>query len=367
MGHAWIDGRVATIEDAVAAAARLLAASHFPLIAGLGTDIAGARAAIALAKRLGAAIDHMNSAALLKNLDVMRDTGMMITTPHEARARGDVLLLVGAGLAEAWPELPRRLLAPPLAPEAGAAGRRIIWICPGRSAESTRKSVGNINVVGRNPADLPVLLAALRARLSGRPVGTTCLPAKTIDALAAELQSARFGVAVWSAAELDELVIEMLCGIVKDLNGTTRFTGLPLEAGDNAPGVLQACGWMTGFPMRTGFGRHYPEHDPWRFEAGRMVEAGEVDCALWISAYRATAPGWTRDIPIIALTGGTAPVRRPARVQIAVGRPGADHDAVEYVAATGTLAAAAALKPSSAATVARVIADIAAALPATAA
>ena len=49
---------------------------------------------------------------------------------------------------------------------------------------------------------------------------------------------------------------------------------------------------MTGFPMRTAFGRGYPEHDPWRFDATRLVESGEADGALWISAYRATKPQW---------------------------------------------------------------------------
>ena len=39
------------------------------------------------------------------------------------------------------------------------------------------------------------------------------------------------------------------------------------------------AGWMTGFPPRTGFGRGYPEHDPWRFEA-----AGNYDeKAPWAS------------------------------------------------------------------------------------
>ena len=61
-------------------------------------------------------------------------------------------------------------------------------------------------------------------------------------------------------------------------------------AGDNAIGILQACGWMTGFPMRTGFARGVAEHDPWRFDAVRLVENGEADCALWISAYGAIAP-----------------------------------------------------------------------------
>ena len=150
-------------------------------------------------------------------------------------------------------------------------------------------------------------------------------------------KAARFGVAVWSAAELDVLAIEMLCGLVQDLNAKTRFTGLPLAPPDNALGVLQACGWMTGFPMRTGFGRGYPEHDPWRFDAARLVESGEADCALWISAYRVRLPAWKRGVPMIALTGARASFRPAPRVHIEVGRPGTDHDAVEHLPATATL------------------------------
>ena len=169
--------------------------------------------------------------------------------------------------------------------------------------------------------------------------------------------------AVWSAAELDALTVEMLCGLVKDLNAKTRFSGLPLAAGDNALGALQACGWMTGFPMRTGFGRGYPEHDPWRFDAARLVETGEADCVLWISAYSAAAPSWKRAVPMIALTGQDVNFPRPPRVRIEVGRPGIDHDAVEHLAATGTLAPVTATKPSELPTVAHTIAQIASAVP----
>jgi formylmethanofuran dehydrogenase subunit B len=48
MNHAWIAGKPAALETAIAEAAKLLGASRYPLIAGLGTDVAGARAAIAL-------------------------------------------------------------------------------------------------------------------------------------------------------------------------------------------------------------------------------------------------------------------------------------------------------------------------------
>jgi formylmethanofuran dehydrogenase subunit B len=363
MGHAWIDGRPVVLQAAIFEAAKLLAACRAPVLAGLGTDIAGARAVIALAQRLGGAVDHSHAGAVLRDLAVTREASMMVTTPNEARLRADVLLLIGAGGVEAWPRLAdRRSPVSAASPTDPDTARRIIWLCPGRAGA---KDIGMKwpQVIGRSPADLAVLLAALRARLAGHPVGKTRIAAKLLDGLAADLRAARFGVAVWSAAELDELVIEMLCGLVVDLNTKTRFTGFSFAPADNALGVLQACGWMTGFPMRTAFGRGYPEHDPWRFDATRLVESGEADGALWISAYRATKPQWRRLVPMVALTAEGTSFHYAPRVHIDVGRPGTDHDAVEHCVATGTLVGVAAAQRSPKPSVADVIAQIAAVLP----
>src|SRR4051812_9776298 len=134
MDHAWIGGEAVPREAAVAEAARLLGASRLPLIAGLGTDIAGARAAVALAERIGGVVEHMHSDAMLRDLAVLREAGAFVTTPNEARLRADTLLLVGTGLSEAWPALGERLLSQPLGPEAGGGARKIFWLCPGRQA-----------------------------------------------------------------------------------------------------------------------------------------------------------------------------------------------------------------------------------------
>jgi formylmethanofuran dehydrogenase subunit B len=147
------------------------------------------------------------------------------------------------------------------------------------------------------------------------------------------------------------------------LNATTRFSALPLSPADNAVGVLHACGWMTAMPVRTGFGRGYPEHDPWLFDGRRLAGSGEADCVVWISAYRAAAPGWRDRQPTIALTGRDAGFRTPPNVHIAVGRPGVDHGGVQHLASTGTLAAVGATQPSAMISVADAIARIAAALP----
>ena len=357
MDRAWIDGRPVTLKAAVAEAAKLLDASRFSVIAGLGADVAGTRAAIALAQRLGAVFDHMHSEVLLRGVDVMREADAMITTADQVRARADYLLLVGPHVATACADL--ALLFGHAGPQAGGRLRRVGWICPDRQALSAFNERAELRAIGRDPSELPVLLAALRARIAGRPIGRTRTSKSAIDALAAELAAVQFGVATWSTTDLAALETEMLHGMVADLNARTRFSSLPLGPADNALGVLQVCGWMTGFPMRTAFGRSNPEHDPWRFDATRMVEAGEVDCAVWISAYGAAAPEWTATVPLIALTSVDAPMRRPARIAIEVGRPGTDHDAIEYSVAIGGLASRAASQPSDAVSVAQVLVQIA--------
>jgi formylmethanofuran dehydrogenase subunit B len=357
---ASIDGAPVSLDAAAAGAALLLARSRQPLIAGLGADIDGARAAIALAERVGGVIEHRHSAALLRDLDCLRETGIMLTTPGEARVRADVVLLVGDGLTEAWPSLTERLLAPPARPEGVDVKRRIIWLAPAIGARIGGFE-GDIEIWrAERGATLAVNLAALRARVKNRPIANpriarSALPLSVLDALAAALNGARFGVAVWTAESLGALEIEMLHGLVRDLNDTTRFSTLPLPALDNGTGVLAACGWTTGFPMRTGFGAGVPIHDPWRFDVERLVASGETDCVLWISALGAVPPTWQRAVNLIALCERTTQFAEEPNVRITVGRPGVDHDAIMHSSDVGTLVAATASARSGAPSVAEAL------------
>jgi formylmethanofuran dehydrogenase subunit B len=364
MEHAWIAGEPATLEAAIGEAAELLASSRHPLIAGLATDVAGARAAVALAQRIGAVVDHMHADAVLRNLDVMRSSGVLLTTPHEAQVCADTLLLIGPGLDEPWPELPRRLFGPMQSSQGATdVARRIYCLCPGRDlAMSTSGKMAGV-ALGTRPAQLPALLAGLRARVAGRPIAATDVSTRKLDEIATGLKGARYGVAIWSAAALDPLTIEMLCGLVDDLNATTRFAGLALAPGDNAMGVLQTCAWMTGMPMRSGYGCESPHHDRWLFDARRLVASGETDCVIWISAYGAPPPAWRKAPPTIALTDGEARFQTAPRVHIRVGRPGVDHDGVTYLPSIGTLALVEGKQPSEVISVADAVARIAAILP----
>lgn len=342
MAEASISGRVATLEEAIAAAAAILRTSRCTVISGLGTDIAGAEAAVELARQIGGAFDHKHATPALHNLDVMREAGWIVTSMQQARALADLVLLVGPGLTRSWQVLAERMrldTAPALAPD---QQRRVIRLCPGREAASPALRDTGITTIAFAPADLPILLGVVRAQLAGRRTGNLGRQAKPLAELVDALRNAHYGVAVWSSSHLDPLCIEMLCGLVDDLNKRTRFAALPLPPEDNAAGVMQAAGWRTGFPVRIGFGRGMAEHDPWRFDGSRMIESGEADAALWISACSPEAPSWSRRVPLVAIVAEGTGFAVPPEVVITVGQPGIDHDGVMFDSYLGVLSAKAA-------------------------
>jgi formylmethanofuran dehydrogenase subunit B len=302
----------------------------------------------------------MNSEGVLRDLDVMRSSGVMMTTPTECHTRADTLLLAGPIRGAARNQLLHHVIG---SDTAKAAHRReILWLCPGRELMTLVEALA-ATPIGREQNDLPGLLAALRAQISGRPTSKSGVSSKQLRQIAATLKQARFGTAIWSAAELHPLAIEMLCGLVNDLNATTRFSGLPLAPEDDAIGVLNVCGWMTGFPMRTSFGRGFSNHDPWLFDSRRLVLNREVDCVVWISSYRSEAPPWRRGPATIALTAQGTAFHTPAEVHINVGCPGIDHSGVQHLPATGALSACAAARPTATISVADAISRIAAETP----
>jgi formylmethanofuran dehydrogenase subunit B len=354
MSEARIDGKPASLAAAAERAAEILLAARMPVITGLGTDVAGARASILLAERLRGAYDHMYSARIFADLDVMRQAGLMFTTPNEARLRADVFLFIGKDLTKVWPEMMARLSPAEIPPvDLAREPRKLLWIAPGRGAKPTGLAIATLD-----SSNLHATLAALRARAAGRPVSCAKSARRRLDEFVDVLKNARFGVAVWGGDGLDSLSIEMLHGLILDLNKTTRFSGLPLGSSANAQGVVQTSGWMTGFPVRTSFGRGFPEHDTWRFDATRMIESGEADAALWISAYGPEAPPWKKYIPLVALASPQAAFAREPQVCIEAGCPGVDHDAAEFSRETGSIVGRIASQASPAPSIAAIVGQI---------
>ncbi|WP_247895954.1 formylmethanofuran dehydrogenase [Azospirillum brasilense] len=319
------------LEEAVEAAAAVLAAAQTPLVAGLGTDVDGARAALALAERLGAVVDHALSDGLYRNLAVLQRTGWIATTLAELRNRCDLLLVAGPDPAALHPRLFERWVAPAPALQTPPS-REVVFLC-GEPLDSTRAALSglSVTVLAGDSARVGDAAASLAAALAdpSRASGTASIAAGDIAALAERLAKARYAVVAWAAAAFDgthaDLTVERLVQLVRDINRHTRCAGLPLAGHDNVVGVNQVCTWRFGVPLRTSLAGGAPLHDPHRFAWARY--AAVADAVIWVSAFRPEVPAFPAEQTVIALAPpGTAFVDEPA-VFIPVGTPGIDHSA----------------------------------------
>jgi formylmethanofuran dehydrogenase subunit B len=321
-----IAGEPAEMDAAIARAAALIGSAQSPVFAALRTDLAGMRAALRLAERVGAVVDDLESDGLMRNLRIVQDGGTMTTTLSEVRNRMDVMLIVGPDPAAKFPRLHERCIAPSDTPFGERPRRRIYRIGPA----GANKAPGVVEMACED-RQLPAAIAALRALANGRAIAAESAGGIATTALweiAAALNGAAYGVIAWDAAALPgpsaELVVETLIGMLRDLNETVRAAGLPLGGSENLIGANQVCTWQSGTPLRTSFAGGAPAHDPLLHSARRMLAAGEADMAIWISAFADTPPPET-DAAVIALAPADTRFASPPAVFIPVGTPGIDH------------------------------------------
>ncbi len=322
-----IGGNPANLDDAISAAAGLLGRSRAPLFAGLAADVAGIRAALVLAERLGAVVDDLGSDGLFRNLRMLQDSGWITTTLSEVRNRMDVMLIVGPDPSAAFPRFYERCVTPrdTLFGEIKEP-RRLYRIGAPSGAGGSDKTE-----IDCDDASLPAALTALRALINERALAADIsakLPLAALSDVATALRNAKYGVVAWSAGAFEstssELIVQVTAELVRDLNRTTRCGGLPLGGNDNLMGANQICTWHYGLPLRTNFAGGVPVHDPLLNSARRRIAAGESDAVVWISGFRSEVPA---GLPanLIALAPPSAKFERPPAVLIPIGTPGVDH------------------------------------------
>ncbi len=150
-----------------------------------------------------------------------------------------------------------------------------------------------------------------------------------IDALAELCREAKYGVVVWAPAAFDvphgEMSVDQIAGLVKDLNTTSRFAGLPLGGAEGATTAASVATWQSGYPLRVSYASGAPEFDPYRYSIARMLEAGEGDLLVWTSSYSPELAPPATKLPAIVL--GTPGIKLPqsTEVFIPIGTPGVDH------------------------------------------
>lgn len=355
-----IGGERATLAQAIEVAAGILRDARLPLISGLSVDLAGARALLALADRCGAVVDRWQSGAQLDTQAVVQRAGAFTATFGEVANRADVVLILGNDPTRQYPRLGERLLANPT-PLYRAGPPSVIHVGPPGAVPS------RVPLVAQVPVEAPRLLDALRALsalIDGRrAAGGTApdLPLAQLGDLAGRLNDARYGAIVWDTADFvageGDLCVAMLLRILRSLNRKTRCIGLPLGGNGNGQGVAQAMLWQAGWPSRLSFAGDAPAHDPWRFDAERLLSVGEADALLWTSTFTA-APPPVAAVPTIALVAPNVVLHTAPAVDIRVGVSGVDHGGTIVRADTVIAVPLSAARPSDLPSVASVVAAL---------
>lgn len=332
-----IRGDVATLNDALDEAARLLAAAHRPAIGGLDVDVGAMRAILPLAQRLGAVIDHAGSFAKYRNLHVVQESGLITTTFAEVRNRADVVVLVGDGWGKRFPRFVERMLAPVPALAGSGAGRRFILLNP--ADRSLLPADAECLELAVPMADLPVLSGTLAALAADRPVSldraVTALGGSPSDGLADSLarcvdwlREARYGALVWSAADLEfphaELAVQAMARLLRTLNEKTRFAGLPLAGvdGDLTANAVQT--WRSGLPLPASYANGSVDFDPHRHSLPGRLGRGECDALLWVSSLGTKPVPEVEGVPTIVLARADRTFDTAPDVHIPVATPGVD-------------------------------------------
>lgn len=319
-----IEGRSADLDEALAAAARLLRQAERPLLGGGACDVDGARGLLRLAERCGGIVDHMHGEAMVRNLQVLQGGGWMSVDLGELRNRADVVVILDTGLLARYPRLLERFIAPP-APRGGQTARQVLSL--GGPPPSPDSGIEHLSLPLEDLADA---LGTLRCMLADRVLPPAASArAGELAPLLERLRRARYGVLIWSAQSFDfehgDLVIQAAADLVSQLNEHTRYACLPLTAGDGAASLQQVATWSCGYPLRVGFTAGAPEYDPYHYADRRLLSKGSVDLLLWLASFDAAHSPPQTEVPTIVLGRPDNPARDRAAVFIPVGVPGVDH------------------------------------------
>ncbi len=312
--------------EAVKHAAILLKKSRRPLIADLGTDINGLRAALHLAELTNAVIRHKYEDSTLHNLNVMQTGGGMMTTFAELKNRADVVVFIGDKITTKYPRLLDRFITTRQA-QFLPKGQRRKLICIGQASRQEKIKLGesllHIPATGNGLLNLLTLLKCTLLGQRGTDQNIAREKLKKLKQASALIQAAHYPVFIWSAAALPadsaDLLIRTITDLIAKLNQRQRAAGLALTDNNAGGSLQQVATWQTGFPAGLRFTDGFPDSQPDPY----TPYPAECDALVWISSLERDTPP-TLDVPGIIISNNQA-VRKGATIYLPVGTPGIDH------------------------------------------
>lgn len=336
--EATVNGKAASLADAVERAGEILAAARMPLVAGLQYASSEAiRAAVEVADFSGACIDWTTSPADAASTLALQTAGGVTATLGEVAQRADVLLLWASDLAETHPRHFQRYSLLPTSPwlPAGRDDRTLIVIDDGKTETAAQADVAITIAPGSDYEALTVVRSLVAGlQLDGeRVLAQTGVDLPVWNELVERMKQAKFGAAIYGkrlALAGPEPLVE-LTQLMADLTAITRWVALGEGGPGNATGAANVLTWQTGAPLAVNFANGGPSYSPREWNVARLVERGEVDAVLIVSADLPQAWNYRlADIPTVAIDWRDTATMRQADVSIRTARPGVECDGTTY-------------------------------------
>jgi formylmethanofuran dehydrogenase subunit B len=327
--YALIDGREASTEEAIEAAARILADARFPIIYGLSdTTCEAQRQAVAIADIIGGTIDTTTSVCHGPSGMAFQGVGESTATLGEIRNRADLLIFWGGNPAESHPRLFTRyaVTAKGMYIPNGKKDRTVVLVDVRRTPSA---AVADIFLQVKPRRDFEVLWA-LRALVKGRHVDpcieqVTGVPLTALQDLTDRMKACRFGALLFgmglTMTRGRHFNSGALLALASDLNEYTHFIAKPVRGHGNVTGADNVVSWSTGFPFGVNLSRGYPRFNPGEFTTVDVLARGEADAAMIIAAdpganFPQPAIDHLRRIPVIVLDPKPSHTSQLAKVAI---------------------------------------------------
>jgi len=328
---ALVDGKEASVEEAVDAAARILVEAKFPAVYGLSdTTCEAQKEAVAIADFVNGNIDTTTSVCHGPSGMAFQGTGESTASLGEIKNRADFIMYWGGNPVEAHPRHFERYSAKAKAAYLpnGRADRTIVMV----DVRKTRSaSEADIFLQVKPGSDFEVLWA-LRALVRGKYVDDsieerTGISLETLQDLVERMKNCNFGVIFFgmglSMTRGRHFNVSALLALATDLNAFTHFVANPVRGHGNVTGADNVVSWQTGYPFGVNFNRGYPRFNPGEFTTVDVLARGDADALLVIASDPAAnfprrAIEHLKSIPVITLDPKPTRTSQVAKVAFTV-------------------------------------------------
>jgi formylmethanofuran dehydrogenase subunit B len=338
---ACLEGKSASLEDAIARAADVLARSRYPLIFGLSqSSTDGQRAALKLAETIGATIDTTASRGHAPSILAVQQAGESTCSLGEVKNRCNLVIFWGCNPVETHPRHLERYAADcaGLFVPGGRRDRKLVVVDVMATATSQQ---ADVFLKIERGGDFE-LLWALRSALRGQTLGEETYGGVSREAvvdLCRQMRGCRSGVVFFGFGLVRRpnanLAVEGLLRLVTELNDVTRFYARRMRGSGDVTGADSVLAWQTGYPFSVNLSRGFPRYNPGEFSANEMLERGEPDACLFVGSrgaqrFTPRAMEYLQTIPTIVLDPPQADAPFLPTVQFTTSIYGIHHPGTAY-------------------------------------